>query len=50
MILKDATEEQKERHGKPGWTWKKYNSNVEEMDQGAVNLVVHLAKAFVKVQ
>ena len=36
MLLKDAMEEQKERHGKPSRQWKKYNYNVEEMDQRSV--------------
>ena len=50
MPLEDSMKEQKKRHGKPCWTWKKYNHNVEEMDEGGVTLVVDLANAREKVQ
>ena len=50
MPLKDAREEQKECCGAALLELEKSNSNEEEVDQGAVTLVVDLARAFEHVQ
>ena len=50
MPLKDAMEEKREKSWEALLEMKKYNYDVEEMDKGAVTLVVDRAKAFENVQ